>query len=69
MIGAGTIFTNDRYPRATTPDLAKLRPSDPDEHTLPTLVARGRHRSVPGARSAAASTLGRFAHGRHGAAS
>ena len=24
MIGAGTVFTNDRYPRATTPDLATL---------------------------------------------
>src|SRR5215216_2460085 len=38
MIAAGTTFTNDRYPRATTSDLAKLRPSDPDEHTLPTIV-------------------------------
>jgi acetyltransferase-like isoleucine patch superfamily enzyme len=41
MISAGTTFTNDRYPRATTPDLAKLRPSDPDEHTLPTMVRAG----------------------------
>jgi UDP-2-acetamido-3-amino-2,3-dideoxy-glucuronate N-acetyltransferase len=41
MISAGTIFTNDRFPRATTPDLTELRPSDPDEHTLPTLVKRG----------------------------
>ena len=41
MISAGTTFTNDRYPRATTPDLAKLRPSDPDEHTLPTIVRAG----------------------------
>jgi UDP-3-O-[3-hydroxymyristoyl] glucosamine N-acyltransferase len=41
MISAGTIFTNDRFPRATTPDLKKLRPSDPDEHTLPTLVREG----------------------------
>lgn len=41
MISAGTIFTNDRFPRATTPDLARLRPSDPDEHTLPTLVREG----------------------------
>ena len=41
MISAGTTFTNDRYPRATTPDLAKLRPSDPDEHTLPTTVRAG----------------------------
>lgn len=41
MISAGTIFTNDRFPRATTPDLQKLRPSAPDEHTLPTLVREG----------------------------
>ena len=41
MISAGTIFTNDRFPRATTPDLSELRPSDPDEHTLPTLVREG----------------------------
>ena len=41
MISAGTIFTNDRFPRATTPDLKKLRPSEPDEHTLPTLVREG----------------------------
>lgn len=41
MISAGTIFTNDRFPRATTVDLKHLRPSDPDEHTLPTLVREG----------------------------
>jgi UDP-2-acetamido-3-amino-2,3-dideoxy-glucuronate N-acetyltransferase len=41
MISAGTIFTNDRFPRATTPDLKQLRSSDADEHTLPTLVKRG----------------------------
>lgn len=41
MISAGTIFTNDRFPRATTPDLKELRSSDPDEHTLPTLVKAG----------------------------
>lgn len=41
MISAGTIFTNDRFPRATTPDLKQLRPSEPDEHTLPTLVREG----------------------------
>lgn len=41
MISAGTIFTNDRFPRATTPDLKQLRSSDPDEHTLPTLVKAG----------------------------
>ncbi|MBE9031940.1 N-acetyltransferase [filamentous cyanobacterium LEGE 11480] len=41
MISAGTIFTNDRFPRATTSDLTQLRGSEPDEHTLPTLVKRG----------------------------
>lgn len=41
MISAGTVFTNDRFPRATTPDLLHLRPSDPDEHTRPTLVREG----------------------------
>ena len=41
MISAGTIFTNDRFPRATTPDLKALRPSEADEHTLPTLVRAG----------------------------
>ena len=41
MISASTTFTNDRFPRATFPDLKTLRPSDPDEHTLPTLVREG----------------------------
>jgi UDP-2-acetamido-3-amino-2,3-dideoxy-glucuronate N-acetyltransferase len=41
MISAGVIFTNDRYPRATTPDLKHLRCSEPDEHTLATLVREG----------------------------
>ena len=41
MISASTTFTNDRFPRATTPDLKSLRSSDPDEHTLPTLVRQG----------------------------
>lgn len=41
MVSAGTVFTNDRFPRAATPDLKQLRPSDPDEHTLPTLVREG----------------------------
>src|SRR2546430_7423236 len=51
MISAGTIFTNDRFPRATTPDLKQLRPSEPDEHTLPTRVREG-------ATIGAASTIG-----------
>lgn len=41
MISAGTTFTNDRFPRATFPDLKTLRPSEPDEHTLATLVREG----------------------------
>lgn len=41
MISAGTIFTNDRFPRATTPDLKALRSSAPDDETYPTLVRQG----------------------------
>jgi UDP-2-acetamido-3-amino-2,3-dideoxy-glucuronate N-acetyltransferase len=41
MISAGTTFTNDRFPRATTSDLQSLRSSEPDEETLPTLVREG----------------------------
>src|SRR5438552_10074540 len=41
MISAGTVFTNDRFPRATTPDLKQLRSSEPDEETLPTRVCTG----------------------------
>jgi UDP-2-acetamido-3-amino-2,3-dideoxy-glucuronate N-acetyltransferase len=41
MISSGVIFTNDCYPRATTPDLRCLRPSEPDEHTRVTSVYEG----------------------------
>jgi len=41
FVGAGTVFTNDRFPRATTPDLAELAPSEPDEHTRTTVVREG----------------------------
>ena len=41
VISAGTVFTNDRFPRATTDDLSELRTSDPDEHTLSTRVRSG----------------------------
>jgi UDP-2-acetamido-3-amino-2,3-dideoxy-glucuronate N-acetyltransferase len=59
MISAGTTFTNDRYPRATTPDLSALRGSEPDEHTLPTLVREG---TTIGARATIGPgvTLGRW---------
>jgi len=51
MISARVVFTNDRYPRATTPDLTRLRSSDPNEDTQPTLVRQG-------ATIGAASTIG-----------
>jgi UDP-2-acetamido-3-amino-2,3-dideoxy-glucuronate N-acetyltransferase len=59
MISAGTTFTNDRYPRATTPDLAALRSSEVDEHTLRTVVRAG---TTIGARATIGPgvTLGRF---------
>ena len=60
MISAGTVFTNDRFPRATTVDLRDLRGSGPDEHTLPTLVREG---ATIGARAVIGNDLaiGRFA--------
>ncbi len=60
MIGAHTVFTNDRFPRATTPDLLSLRPSEPDEHTQLTRVEAG---ATVGANCTIGSdlTLGRFA--------
>ena len=60
MISAGVVFTNDRFPRATTPDLKQLRGSEPDEHTLPTLVKEG---ATIGARCVIGNDLsiGRFA--------
>jgi acetyltransferase-like isoleucine patch superfamily enzyme len=41
MIAAHTVFTNDRFPRATDPGVRELRSSAIDEHTRPTLVRRG----------------------------
>lgn len=41
MVGAGTIFTNDRYPRGTDTVLRALRASEADEHTLETRVGAG----------------------------
>jgi UDP-2-acetamido-3-amino-2,3-dideoxy-glucuronate N-acetyltransferase len=60
MIAAGTVFTNDRFPRATTPDLRRLLSSDPDESTLPTLVREG---ATIGAQATIGCglTIGRFA--------
>ena len=60
MISAGTTFTNDRYPRATTPDLSALRSSEPDDTTLATTVRAG---TTIGARATIGPGLeiGRFA--------
>jgi acetyltransferase-like isoleucine patch superfamily enzyme len=60
MISAGVVFTNDRYPRATTPDLAHLRTSGIDEATRPTRVGAG---ATVGARAVVGCdlTIGRFA--------
>jgi UDP-2-acetamido-3-amino-2,3-dideoxy-glucuronate N-acetyltransferase len=41
MIAAGVIFTNDRYPRATTPELRTLRDSAPEPDAPETLVREG----------------------------
>lgn len=41
MVAAHTVFTNDQYPRACTPDLTRLRPSVVDEHTRHTVVRMG----------------------------
>jgi len=41
MISAGTLFTNDLFPRATTADLTQLRSSDPDDETCSTRVREG----------------------------
>ncbi len=60
MISAATVFTNDLYPRATTPDLQTLRGSEPDEETLETRVRAG---ATIGARAVIGCDLeiGRFA--------
>jgi len=60
MISAGTIFTNDRFPRATTPDLKSLRSSEPDEHTRKTLVREGATIGA-GCRVGSDLVIGRFA--------
>jgi UDP-2-acetamido-3-amino-2,3-dideoxy-glucuronate N-acetyltransferase len=60
MLSAGTIFTNDRYPRAATPDLKQLLGSEPDEHTLPTLVREGATIGA-GCRIGCGLAIGRFA--------
>ena len=60
MISAGVVFTNDRFPRAATPDLLKLNTSDPTGETRPTLVREG---ATIGANATVGNglTVGRFA--------
>jgi UDP-2-acetamido-3-amino-2,3-dideoxy-glucuronate N-acetyltransferase len=60
MVAAGAIFTNDRYPRATTSDLLALRSSAPDELTESTVVRAG---ATIGARAVIGCglSIGRFA--------
>ena len=41
MIAAQTVFTNDQFPRACTPDISELMSSAVDENTRPTLVKQG----------------------------
>jgi UDP-2-acetamido-3-amino-2,3-dideoxy-glucuronate N-acetyltransferase len=41
MVGAHTVFTNDRYPRAADPDLLTLLPSEAGAATLLTTVGDG----------------------------
>ncbi|MEZ6092982.1 MAG: acyltransferase [Pirellulaceae bacterium] len=60
MVGAGVIFTNDRFPRATNPELNGLRDSDLDEHTLKTRVCEGASIGA-GAIIGCNLTIGRFA--------
>jgi acetyltransferase-like isoleucine patch superfamily enzyme len=41
MVSAHTVFTNDKLPRATTPDLKKPLSSAPNDETLETIVCEG----------------------------
>lgn len=41
MVSAGTVFTNDRFPRAADPDRLELLSSDPTEETLRTRIRKG----------------------------
>ena len=60
MVSAHVVFTNDRFPRATTPDLSELRTSAIDEHTERTTVREGATIGA-GARIGPGLTIGRFA--------
>jgi len=41
MVAAHTVFTNELLPRATDPELTRLRPSEPGDATLRTQVGDG----------------------------
>ncbi len=41
MISAGTVFTNDRFPRSMNKELTDLETSDPTDETLSTVVKQG----------------------------
>lgn len=41
LVAAGVVFTNDLFPRATSPDLTELRPSAYGAENLPILVHAG----------------------------
>jgi len=41
MISAGTVFTNDRFPRAFDPETFSPQTSEPTDETLATTVCRG----------------------------
>jgi UDP-2-acetamido-3-amino-2,3-dideoxy-glucuronate N-acetyltransferase len=60
MVAAGTIFTNDAYPRATTPDIGILLGSEPTADTRSTTVGAA---ATIGARSVIGPgvDVGRFA--------
>ena len=60
MISAGCIFTNDRFPRATNPELNALRSSEPDVDTLLTVVQSGATLGA-GCVVGCGLTIGRFA--------
>lgn len=60
MISAATTFTNDRFPRACTPELDALLPSAPDESTEATTVRSGATIGA-GCTVGPGLTIGRFA--------
>ena len=41
LVAAGVVFTNEKAPRATDPEITKLLTSEPTAHTLRTTVRRG----------------------------